>query len=107
MRNTWTTAVLAGCLVLVPARTFAQSASQRDAHDDQQSSAALHATQGTVKSIDDTTLVVSRPHERGDITFTLSAATHRAGNIVVGATVSVRYRDDGKCHIATAVALRR
>ena len=32
---------------------------------------------------------------------------HRAGAIVVGATVSVRYRDDGKCHIATAVALRR
>ena len=47
----------------VPARAFAQSAPQHDAHDEQPSSAALHATQGTVKSIDDTTLVVSRPHE--------------------------------------------
>ena len=107
MRHTWTAAVLAGCLALVPARTFAQSAPPRDAHGEQSSSAALHATQGIVKSIDDTTLVVSRPHERGDITFTLSAATHRAGAIVVGAIVSVRYRDDSKGHIATAVTLRR
>ena len=67
---------------------------------------AVHATRGVVKSIDTATLVVSRPRNRGDITFRLNASTHREGTIVVGATVSVRYRDEGKVHLATAVALQ-
>jgi hypothetical protein len=68
---------------------------------------AVHATRGVVKSINPATLVVSRPRNRGDITFTLSSSTHREGTIVVGATVSVRYRDEGKVHLATAVALQK
>jgi hypothetical protein len=69
--------------------------------------AAIHATRGVVKAIDEAALVVSRPRNRGDITFTLSAATHRDGKIVIGSTVSVRYRDDGKNHVATAIALQK
>ena len=68
---------------------------------------AVHATRGVVKSIDPATLVVSRPKNRGDITFALSSSTHREGTVVVGATVSVRYRDEGKVHVATAVALQK
>jgi len=68
---------------------------------------AVHATRGVVKSIDPDMLVVSRPRNRGDITFRLSASTEREGAIVVGATVSVRYRDEGHVHLATAVAQQR
>jgi len=41
------------------------------------------------------------------MTFSLTSSTHRAGVIVVGSTVSVRYREDGKNHVATAMALQR
>jgi len=66
----------------------------------------IHATRGVVKSIDATTLVISRPRNRGDITFKLSSMTHRDGKIVVGSTIAVRYREEGKDHIATAIALQ-
>jgi hypothetical protein len=105
MRNTQAAVLVAGCLVVTPSAGFAQPSRSGDSLRD--ATAALHATHGVVKSIGDTTLVVSRPHQRGDITFVLSADTHRAGAIVVGAMVSVRYRDDGKSHIATAVARQR
>jgi len=70
-------------------------------------STASHATRGTVKSVDERTLVIARFGHRGDITFALSPATHREGTIVVGAVVSVRYREDGQRHIATAVTVQR
>ena len=68
---------------------------------------ATHATRGVVKAIDETVLVVSRPRNYGDITFKLSSTTHRDGKIVVGSIVSVRYREDGKTHVATAIALQK
>jgi hypothetical protein len=67
----------------------------------------MHATRGVVKAIDEAALVVTRPRNRGDITFKLDPRTHRDGKIVVGSTVSVRYRDDGKTHVATAIALQK
>ena len=67
----------------------------------------IHATRGVVKSIDPTTLVLARPGHLGEMTFNLTSSTRREGMIVVGAVVSVRYREDGKSHIATAVALQR
>jgi hypothetical protein len=33
--------------------------------------------------------------------------SHREGNIVAGATVSVRYRDSGKEHVVTAIARQK
>jgi hypothetical protein len=41
------------------------------------------------------------------MTFKLSPTTHRDGTIVVGSTVSVRYREEGKDHVATAIALQK
>ena len=64
-----------------------------------------HATRGTVKSATQTEIVVARPKNRGDISITLSPATHVDGAIRVGATVSVRYHDDHGRHVATAVAV--
>ena len=72
-----------------------------------QSSEAVHATRGVVKTISATMLVVSRPRHRGDILFRLAPAPHIEGAVVVGATVSVRYRDEGDEHIATAIAVKR
>jgi hypothetical protein len=87
--------LMTGSLLPVPARAG------------QDVQAATHATRGVVQSIDSTTLIVSRPRNRGDIAFKLSPATHREGTIVVGSTVSVRYREAGKDHVATAIALQK
>ena len=64
-----------------------------------------HATRGTVKSAVAATIVVRRPKHRGDITIELAPATHVDGVIRVGATVSVRYRDDHGRHVATAIVV--
>jgi hypothetical protein len=66
-----------------------------------------HATRGVVRTIDANTMVIARARNRGIITFRLTPSTHREGVIVVGSTVSVRYREEGKNHVATAIALRR
>jgi hypothetical protein len=64
----------------------------------------IYATRGIVKAIAKTSLVIGRLKNRGDITFTLNARTSLDGQIVVGSMVSVRYYDQGKAHVATAVA---
>jgi hypothetical protein len=64
----------------------------------------IYATRGVVKSIAKTTLVIDRLKNRGDITFTLNGSTSLDGQIVIGSLVSVRYYDQGKAHVATAVA---
>jgi hypothetical protein len=65
----------------------------------------LHATRGIVKAMDEHTLVIERFAHRGEMRFALTADTVRQGQLVVGATVSVRYRETGKGHVATAIAL--
>jgi hypothetical protein len=65
--------------------------------------AATHATTGVVKSIDDSTLVITRSGKRGDITFAVSPETHREGSVAVGSQVSVRYNESGKTFTATAI----
>lgn len=66
-----------------------------------------HATRGDVRTIDANSMVISRAGNRGVMTFSLTPSTHREGVIVVGSSVSVRYREDGKNHVATAIALQR
>ncbi len=66
-----------------------------------------HSTRGIVQTIAESLMVISRPGHRGNMTFSLTADTRREGTIVVGSKVSVRYREDGKAHVATAVALQR
>ena len=65
-----------------------------------------HATRGIVRTIDANTMVIARG-KSGLMTFSLTSSTHRAGVVVVGSTVSVRYREDGKNHVATAITLQR
>ncbi len=66
--------------------------------------APTHATKGVVKSVDANTLVISHKGKTGaDMTFALNPATHLQGTVAVGASVDVRYREDGKTYVATAV----
>ena len=61
-----------------------------------------HATKGMVKSIDANTLVITHKGKT-DMTFALNPATHLQGTVAVGTSVDVRYREDGKTYVATAV----
>lgn len=103
-----TTSFLLAALSLVPLAGVAQTHAtiQKPVATKPSSAPATptHATRGVVKSIDATTLVISRTGtSHADMAFALNAATHREGTIAPGASVSVRYREDGKTHVATAV----
>jgi hypothetical protein len=68
---------------------------------------ATHATKGTVKTVTQTMMVVVRRvgGKRTESSFVLTPATQRAGHIVAGAAVDVRYRTEGRQKIATAVTV--
>jgi hypothetical protein len=85
----------------------AQSTHGSEDTSDSASTLGTHATRGVVRTLNADTLVIARSGDRGIMTFNLTPSTHREGTIVVGSTVSVRYREKGKDHIATAVALQR
>jgi hypothetical protein len=69
-------------------------------------SATIHVTRGIVKSIDATTLVITKTAAKGpETTFTLDSSTQRQGTIAAGASVDVRYRTEGKSRMATAIAV--
>jgi hypothetical protein len=64
--------------------------------------AAGHTVTGTVKSLDDSSLVLSRK-KGGDMTFVVGTGTARQGTPAVGSDVSVRYHSEGKAMMATAI----
>jgi hypothetical protein len=67
----------------------------------------IHATKGVVKSVDDSTLVITKTAGKGPATtFMLNASTDRQGTIADGSTVDVRYHADGKNKVATAVTVQ-
>ena len=67
-----------------------------------------HATTGIVKSVDATTLVITRTGKAGgDMTFALDPATHRQGTVAVGTPVAVRYHENGKTYVATAITAQQ
>jgi hypothetical protein len=68
--------------------------------------AVTHATKGVVKSVDASSLVISRSGAKAkDMTFVLDSATVKTGTPAVGATVQVRYKTEAKQNIATAVSV--
>ena len=64
---------------------------------------ASHTVKGTVKSLDNSTLVLSRK-KGGDMTFALDANTAKTGAPAVGSDVSVKYHTEGKTMMATAIS---
>jgi hypothetical protein len=67
---------------------------------------ATHAVRGVVKSVGPKSLVITRSSKKpSDLAFVLTPSTLRAGTIVTGAVVSVRYRTEDKVLVATAVTV--
>lgn len=70
--------------------------------------AAVHATKGIVKSVDATTLVITKTAGKGpETTFVLNASTQKQGDISIGASVDVRYHAEGSSKVATAVSVAK
>ena len=105
----FTTVLVFGALWAVPLASGAANGPANPASTPAQSHPSTtpvpnHALHGVVKSVDATTLVVTRAGKSpGEMTFVLSPATHRDGAISVGATVQVRFRMEGDTRVATAV----
>ena len=97
---------LTAAIILVP-DAFAAASPPPQTSEGTTVSDQVHATRGVVRAIDAHTMVIARSRDRGSMTFDLTPSTHREDTIVVGSTVSVRYREDGKNHVATAIALQQ
>ena len=114
MRKYIASAVLAAAVMAVPVAGFATipqappAAAKKEATKTTTKAAPTHATSGVVKSVDDSTLVITKGGKKPeDMTFILNANTHKEGAVAVGAPVSVRYHEDGKTHVATAVTVEQ
>ena len=121
MRKSILTALVAGALSAVPFVAFGQTstanapakpaAAATPATPSQpaaKSEAATHSTRGVVKSINDSTLVITRSGKNaGDMTLALNSSTHRDGTIAVGTPVSVRYTHEGKTYTAMAITAQQ
>ena len=67
-----------------------------------------HATTGVVKAVSASTLVITRSAKPGnEMRFEVSPFAHREGTVAVGSPVSVRYREDGGTHVATAITVQQ
>jgi hypothetical protein len=68
---------------------------------------ATHATKGVVKSIDATSLVITRSARRmKEQAFAIDTSTRQVGRVTVGATVEVRYRTEDGHRLATVVSVQ-
>ena len=110
MRKVLTTFVLAAALAVAGAAQAAQATapaakkSTSTAAPAKPAAAASHSVKGVVKSMDASSMVITKSGKSGgDMTFTLNADTKKDGAPAVGSNVSVRYRTEGTNNIATAV----
>jgi transcription elongation GreA/GreB family factor len=68
---------------------------------------STHATTGTVKSLSDKALVLTKSGKKHhEMTFQLGSSVHKDGPVAVGSHVSIRYRDEGSKHVATAITVQ-
>jgi hypothetical protein len=68
------------------------------------STVASHSTSGTVKSISDTQLVITKAGKKAtEETFTVNASTTKTGTVEAGSKVSVHYTTEGSVMTATAI----
>lgn len=114
MRQAFTTFMLVGALALSSV-AFAGAEAQKGSAKKTSASAmapastkaASHAVRGVVKSMDDSSLVVTASGKKAaDMTFVVNGSTTKEGAPAVGSTVSVRYRTEAGKMIATAVAVQ-
>ena len=99
--------MLIGLLTVVPLAGVpaGQSVTSTERAEPSQSKTPVpnHALSGVVKSLDTTTLVITRGKKLDELTFVLNRTTQREGPIDVGAKVQVRFRTEGRTLIATAI----
>lgn len=113
MRQAFTTFMIVGALALSSV-AFAGAATQKSSSTGKKTSAmapasttASHAVRGVVKSMDDSSLVVTASGKKAtDMTFVLNGSTTKEGSPAVGSTVSVRYKSEAGKMVATAVAVQ-
>jgi hypothetical protein len=112
---------LFGALVAVPALGMAQTpastpapapaaksatAAKPAANETAAKDPAVHAVKGVIKSVDANSLVITGSGAKAkERNFVLNSATVKTGTPVVGASVQVRYKTEGKQNIATAVTV--
>jgi hypothetical protein len=101
MRKFMKAASLVAVLALVPAVGFAQATKKSAAPAAKKSAVSAHTTTGTVKSVSDSSLVISKGGK--DETFVVNSTTEKKGTVETGAHVSVHYTMDGKNMVATAI----
>ena len=104
MRYTLTALLLAGALA-ISGSAFAQTAKPASSSTKPATKPpATHSVEGVVKSIDTSTLVITKSGKKGgEMSFKLDSATQRDGSITTGSPVSIRYRMEGSSMVATAV----
>ena len=110
MRTTLAVLMVAGSLTAAPIAALAATPGGTPAPAANAAKAAQsdHATTGTVKSISDKSLVLTKSGKKHhEMTFQLDPSVHKDGAVAVGSHVSVRYRDDGKKHVATAITAQK
>lgn len=116
MRKMRTAAIVLGAILAVPMTGFATGAAvpgqtkataPKSLKAAKTKSAVNHSTRGVVKSIDSNSLVIERGagKTKKEMTFGLDATTRRAGDINVGSTVAVRYKNDASKLMALDVQL--
>jgi hypothetical protein len=109
MRTVLTTLALVAALAVAGAAQAAQATTAKKdaakpAATTKPAAAASHSVKGTVKSMDASSLVITKSGKAGgEMTFTVNADTKKDGAPAVGSPVSVRYRADGGSNVATAV----
>jgi hypothetical protein len=106
MRHSITAFMLFGALAASPLAFTAprHSNAAQAAKSTSASHTPSHAVRGVVKSVDASSLVISRSGKKAEtMSFVLEPSTQQEGTPAVGSMVSVRYRNDGKTLVATAV----
>jgi hypothetical protein len=110
MKFTRMAALVVGALITVSAAGFAAQTPAAKTSTKKAAAAApapaVHATSGVVKSIDDSKLVITKTAGKGpETSFTVNGSTQKDGTIAAGSKVDVRYTNEGKTKVATAVSL--
>ena len=115
MRKMRTAAIVLGAMLVVPMTGLAAGLGQTTAPKTPAKSttaksttaktATTHSAQGVVKSVDSNSLVIEHGtgKKKAEMTFALDATTHRAGDINVGSTVAVKYKNDASKLMAVDV----
>ena len=111
LRNTIVMAIVLGIpalgLASSPAGSQSKPPTSKSGAPANKPAAATHATSGVIKSVDSTSLVITKMNGKKseDVNFALDSATQKKGELAVGAAVDVRYRTEGSSNVATAVTV--